>query len=96
MNNMLIIASKPKLTMIVPEIRLIQIMVSRLTIIRKEPVRTLNENHQMLDPRKIPKTMLLAARLSLGWLFTIPKPAKIAAKEMMVIGLVSVRNRVDA
>jgi hypothetical protein len=67
-----------------------------LTIFRKKPVRTFNVNHQILDPRKIPNTMLIAARLSLDWLFTIPKPAKIAAKEMMVIGLVNVRNRVDA
>lgn len=64
-------------------------------LIRSELARLLSINHQDADPKNTPITSTKAvADDPLAWV--IPSPAKIAAKTIIVIGLVIVRINVDA
>jgi hypothetical protein len=59
---MLINAIIPNAKIIAPEMRLIQIIDFSPILLRKYPVRPLSMNHQIPDPRKMPITMIDAAK----------------------------------
>jgi len=61
---------------------------------RKKFAKLLRHNHQIVEPTKTPA---ISENASIKFpLFDVkPKPAKIAVKDKIVIGLVKVRNNVD-
>ena len=77
--------------MIAPEMRLIHAMCVEVRRSRRTPTPKLSVNHQAADPAKTPATMISGEPVS----FPSIVPAKMAAKERMVIGLVMVRKKVD-
>ena len=83
----------PKLKIIVPAIRLIQIRQVALKRCLSKLTRKESMNHQVAEPRKTPSTMKMAERYSPS---VSPRrsPAKMAMKERIVSGLVMVRKKV--
>lgn len=81
----------PNVTMISPETRLIHIMRFWFSRSRINPTPKLSASHQVADPANTPATSTMGE-------LVLPRnmvPAKIAANERMVIGLVMVRKKVE-
>lgn len=79
--------------MVRPAIRLIQTMALCVTFLRKSVIPSLKRNHQSAEPEETPKTRKISCK-AVGWT-VILNVAKIAMKESMVIGFVSVRKNVE-
>ena len=77
--------------MIVPEMRLIHVMWFWFNLSRIKPTPKLSASHQLAEPENTPATITSGELIS----FPIIVPAKIAAKERMVIGLVIVKKKVE-
>jgi hypothetical protein len=88
------IAAIPKPRMIDPEMRFTQSSPERFIRFLSRLVATLRITHQPDDPRKTPKTVIPAEEYP-PLRLTKPKPAKMAAKDSIVSGLVRVRKKVE-
>ena len=84
----------PKPRMINPDIRFTQTIAVVVDFVLTRLTVVLRMNHQQAEPRNTPNTMRAADEYPL-LVSTKPRPAKIAAKAMMVSGLVSVRKKED-
>jgi hypothetical protein len=80
--------------MIIPAMRLIQVIVFWPTFFRKNVTPSLKMSHHRQAPKKMPVTRRAASRY-FSEIFTSPKPAKTAIKEKMVKGLERVKKKVD-
>src|SRR5262249_15219161 len=89
---MLAIASRPKRKITAPEIRFTQTSAAGRKRERSNVTPPLNSSHHSADPRKTPATSTAADRVDP--LLATPNPAKIAAKERMVVGFVRVSRNV--
>ena len=76
-----------------PEARFAQRSVPRPILERKRLTPPLNSNHHRADPENTPKTNTAARTYPA--LSIKPSPAKIAANERIVKGLVSVSKNVE-
>lgn len=88
-------ANMPNPRRIKPEIRLTHCMTLKPNFSRKDPTTPLNSSHQAADPQKTPNTRM-PEEDKLFFTDAKPNPANMAAKERMVIGLVSVKKKVEA
>ena len=77
-----------------PESRFTQRSRAGVSARRKNPTVPLSRSHQSADPRKTPQTMRTADPRSPA-VVPRPRPAKTAAKERIVVGLVSVSASVE-
>src|SRR5918998_2257312 len=88
-------ASTPKVAMTVPEILLTHRNPPTESFARKRQTAPLKRSHHSADPENTPTTNTTAERYP-SLASTKPSPTKIAAKERIVVGLVSVRPSVEA
>jgi hypothetical protein len=77
-----------------PDILFAHRNLSGVNFFSKKLTPPLRIHHHRADPMKTPKTSIPAEEYSLFTLPT-PKPAKIAAKDRIVIGFVRVRKNAD-
>src|SRR5215212_3290469 len=85
----------PKPRMIVPETRFTQCSASVPSLERNKLVPPLKKSHHSADPENTPATSV-AADAYPALVSATPSPAKMAAKEKMVRGLVIVKKNVVA
>jgi hypothetical protein len=88
-------ASIPKSVIIIPEIRLIHRSHCGVIFFLNTLIPLVRIIHQRVEPENTPSTTAVAERTLLLALPT-PIPAKMAAKERIVSGLVSVSKKVEA
>lgn len=88
-------ARTPKPAMIIPDPRLTQTRSLAVSLTRSKLTALLKMSHQSAEPQKTPATSTTAETVSPGVL-PRPTPAKMAAKERIVVGLVSVSRSVEA
>jgi hypothetical protein len=79
--------------MIIPEARFTHRSVPKPSLERNRLTPPLKSNHHRADPENTPKTSTVARTYPA--LSTKPSPAKIAAKERSVKGLVMVSKKVE-
>ena len=84
----------PKSIIVVPEIRLIQRSHCGVILLRNRLIPLVRMIHQRVEPANTPITTAVAKKMLLVVLPT-PIPAKIAVKERIVRGLVSVSKKVE-
>lgn len=87
-------AIRPKVTMINPAMRLIQVIVFCPTFLRKNVTPSLKINHHRVAPIKIPVTRT-AASANFSDTSTSPRPAKTAIKDRIVSGFERVKKKVE-
>ena len=87
-------AAIPKIVIIVPETRLIHKSHWAFNFFLKRLMALVSIIHQRVEPENTPRTTAVAEIKFLLALPT-PMPAKMAAKERMVSGLVSVKKNVE-
>jgi hypothetical protein len=87
-------ASRPKSVIIAPEVLLIQSSQRSINFSRNKLILPVNRHHQVAEPRNTPHTTRSAVSALFPPLPT-PMPAKMAANERMVIGLVNVSSKVE-
>ena len=85
----------PKSVIMPPEILLIQRSHCESIFFRSKLIMLVNIIHHSAEPEKTPRTTMVADR-KLSLVLPTPIPAKIAAKERIVRGFVSVSKNVDA
>src|SRR5262245_45068783 len=90
---MLASASSPKRKITAPEMRFTQTSAAGRKRERSNVTPLLNDSHHSADPTKTPRTSTPAA--SVEPLLATPNPAKIAAKERIVVGFVKVSRNVE-
>src|SRR5262245_27959466 len=90
---MLASASRPKRKITAPEMRFTQTSAAGRKRARRSVTTPHNSSHHKADPRKTPTTSTPAE--SVDPLLATPNPAKIAAKERIVVGFVSVSKNVE-
>src|SRR5262245_48630211 len=90
---MLASENRPKRRITTPEIRFTQTSAAGRKRERSSVTLPLSSSHHNADPRKTPATSTVAA--SVDPLLATPNPAKIAAKERMVVGFVRVSKNVE-
>ncbi len=81
--------------MTVPETLLTHRKPLAESLARRRLAAPLSTNHHAAEPRNTPTTSTIARRASPP-ASPAPRPAKIAAKERIVVGFVSVRRNVEA
>ena len=73
--------------MTVPEILLTHRNPRTESLVRKRLVTPLSTNHHVAEPRNTPRTSDIAERTSPSAPTATPRPANIAAKERIVVGV---------
>ena len=77
-----------------PEKIFIHFKMLSVSFILSSPKHRLRKNHQEAEPEKTPPTIAAAPDMLSGW-DPRPRPAKMAEKLIMVIGLVRVRKKTE-
>ena len=84
----------PKRVRTAPDSLLIQVMATGVKCRRKREKKALSPSHQAAEPLKTPATRKSGCRALVPSL-TRPTPMNMAVKEMIVMGLVKVRKKVE-
>jgi hypothetical protein len=87
-------AANPNARIAAPETAFTALMARGPTLSRNKPTPVLKSNHHNAEPANTPPTKRTTEEASA--FAPTPTPAKIAPKERIVVGLVSVRKNVEA